>query len=173
MWKKTGHGTAAEISEEDLSNDCIDLVCSLDTFAIWINDTSVLRANNMFRIWRKAVKTCLQIGSNTIRVRVNSPFDYMQQRDAEKRLRVGMCSMKISGDVRACAKWVVPMAGIGLAPTAHICCGRHEAYSTRIADYRLTQEHRSNGEVAVDIQTTCEGKLQPAKKLSSAGKTRK
>ena len=69
--------------------------------------------------------------------------------------------MKISGDVHTCAKWAVPLAGLGPnGPAAGIWRPiRLEAYSTRIADFRLIdQEHRRNGDPTVDIQTTCVNK---------------
>ncbi len=53
-----------------LANDAVELVFEgLDTYAhVYINNVSVLQANNMFRTWRIDSKRYLKIGNNTIRV---------------------------------------------------------------------------------------------------------
>jgi len=47
----------------------------LDAYAeVWLNDTQVLTADNMFRVWRVDVKPYLKPGENTLRVVFPSPI---------------------------------------------------------------------------------------------------
>jgi len=57
----------------------LDLVfAGLDTYAdIYLNDAELLRADNMFRAWRLAVKDRLHSGRNTLRVVFHSPVMHM------------------------------------------------------------------------------------------------
>jgi beta-mannosidase len=60
-----------------LAHERIDLVCKgLDTYAdVWIGESKVLSANNMFREWRADVRDFLRHGANTFRVRFRSPIE--------------------------------------------------------------------------------------------------
>ncbi len=53
-----------------LKNKCIELVFDgLDTYAsVFLNDSLILQANNMFRSWKIDVKSQLHVGDNTLRV---------------------------------------------------------------------------------------------------------
>ena len=47
----------------------------LDTYAdVWLNDSLILQANNMFRTWRVDISALTHEGDNTLRVRLNSPI---------------------------------------------------------------------------------------------------
>ncbi len=46
----------------------------LDTFAeVWLNDSLIIQANNMFRTWRADVTRLTRVGENTLRVRLALP----------------------------------------------------------------------------------------------------
>lgn len=72
-----------EVSASLLEHDVVELECDgIDTFAeVLINGKTVLRADNMFKSWKIDVRDVLHVGSNSIRVEVESPF-----RHADKAL---------------------------------------------------------------------------------------
>ena len=59
------------------SQSNIDLVFEgLDTYAnVFLNDESLLNADNMFRTWRADCKRLLRPGANTLRIRFRSPIN--------------------------------------------------------------------------------------------------
>ncbi len=62
--------TTFQVDAATLARDHVDLVFDgLDTFAdVYLNDQSILNADNMFRLWRIPAKTMLKPGSNTLRI---------------------------------------------------------------------------------------------------------
>ena len=60
-----------------LKNKCIELVFDgLDTYAsVFLNDSLILKVNNMFRSWKIDVKSQLHVGDNTLRVFFESPVN--------------------------------------------------------------------------------------------------
>ncbi len=71
--------TEFEVNVTTLGRGHIDLLFSgLDTFAdVYLNETQLLQANNMFRYWRLPVKDHLKQGKNTLRIVFHSPIMYM------------------------------------------------------------------------------------------------
>jgi beta-mannosidase len=67
---------AFDATPTELSRTNVDLVFDgLDAAAeVYVNGTQVLSANNMFRIWRVAVKSHLHTGKNVLRVVFPSPI---------------------------------------------------------------------------------------------------
>ena len=67
--------TTINITPEILKKPNLELVFDgLDAYAeVYLNDSKVLTANNMFRIWRVNVKPCLRAGANELRVVFPSP----------------------------------------------------------------------------------------------------
>lgn len=70
--------TTFDVADSVLENDFIDLCFDgLDTYAdVFLNDTKILEADNMFRRWRVDVKTLLEgrrQGGNVLRVYFHSP----------------------------------------------------------------------------------------------------
>jgi beta-mannosidase len=65
------------VAPEILARDNIELVFEgLDTYAnVFLNDESVLNADNMFRTWRADCKRLLKPGANTLRIRFRSPIN--------------------------------------------------------------------------------------------------
>lgn len=65
-------------STELLKHENIDLVFDgLDTYAsVFLNDSLILEANNMFRSWRVPVKELLKKGNNKLEVKFHSPISY-------------------------------------------------------------------------------------------------
>ena len=69
--------TTFNVTPEILARDNIDLVFEgLDTYAnVFLNDASLLNADNMFRTWRADCKRLLKPGANTLRIRFRSPIN--------------------------------------------------------------------------------------------------
>ncbi len=69
--------TTFNVAPEILGRDNIDLVFEgLDTYAnVFLNDASLLNADNMFRTWRTDCKRLLRPGANTLRIRFRSPIN--------------------------------------------------------------------------------------------------
>jgi beta-mannosidase len=58
------------VSNKELANPHIELECDgLDTYAtVYLNDSIILRADNMFRSWNKEIKPYLKAGKNELRI---------------------------------------------------------------------------------------------------------
>ncbi len=71
--------TTFQVDASVLAHEHVDLVFDgLDTFAeVFLNDHSVLRADNMFRAWRIPAKSFLKPGPNTLRIVFRSPITSM------------------------------------------------------------------------------------------------
>jgi beta-mannosidase len=69
--------TIIEADDELLARDRIELVFKgLDTYAeVFLNDSLLLNADNMFREWRKECKSYLKKGTNTLRILLRSPVE--------------------------------------------------------------------------------------------------
>jgi len=67
--------TTLKVNPEIFAKDNIELdFKGLDTYAdVYLNDSLILKANNMFREWRVPVKTLLKEGANELRVYFHSP----------------------------------------------------------------------------------------------------
>ena len=67
--------TTINITPELLKKAILELVFDgLDAYAeVYLNDSKVLTANNMFRVWRVNAKPCLRSGANELRVVFPSP----------------------------------------------------------------------------------------------------
>jgi len=71
--------TTFQVDASALAHDHLDLVFDgLDTFAdVYLNEQSILHADNMFRRWRIPSKTLLKSGSNTLRIVFHSAVEKM------------------------------------------------------------------------------------------------
>ena len=71
--------TTFQVDAATQAHDHIDLVFDgLDTFAdVYLNDQSVLHADNMFRRWRVPAKAMLKSGPNTLRIVFHSAVEKM------------------------------------------------------------------------------------------------
>jgi beta-mannosidase len=69
--------TTFNVAPETLARDNLELVFEgLDTYAnVFLNDQSLLDADNMFRTWRADCKRLLRSGANTLRIRFRSPIN--------------------------------------------------------------------------------------------------
>lgn len=68
--------SAFSLSEEMLDKQNIDLLFKgLDTYAdVYLNDSLILKADNMFREWRVEVKSLVKSSGNTLRIYFHSPL---------------------------------------------------------------------------------------------------
>jgi beta-mannosidase len=71
--------TTFQVDAAALAHEHLDLVfAGLDTFAdVYLNDQSILHADNMFRTWRVPAKTILKPGPNTLRIVFHSAVEHM------------------------------------------------------------------------------------------------
>jgi len=71
--------TTFQVDAAALAHEHVDLVFEgLDTFAdVYLNEQSILRADNMFRRWRVPAKATLRPGSNTLRIVFHSAVEKM------------------------------------------------------------------------------------------------
>ena len=69
--------TTFDVAANLLSHDHVELCFhGLDTYAdVYVNDTQVLQADNMFRTWAADIKPQLKPGPNTLRVYFHSPVN--------------------------------------------------------------------------------------------------
>lgn len=65
-----------QLPQEFLNKDYILLNCmGLDTYAdVYLNDSLLFKADNMFREWKYPIKSCLKQENNTLRVYFHSPI---------------------------------------------------------------------------------------------------
>jgi beta-mannosidase len=71
--------TTFQVDAAALAHEHLDLVFDgLDTFAdVYLNEQSILHADNMFRTWRVPAKTLLKPGANTLRIVFHSAVEHM------------------------------------------------------------------------------------------------
>ena len=71
--------TTFQVDAAALAHEHVDLVFEgLDTFAdVYLNEQSILHADNMFRRWRVPAKAALKPGSNTLRIVFHSAVEKM------------------------------------------------------------------------------------------------
>jgi beta-mannosidase len=71
--------TTFQVDASTLSREHVELLFEgLDTFAdVYLNDQSILQADNMFRRWRIPAKTILKSGPNTLRIVFHSAVEKM------------------------------------------------------------------------------------------------
>jgi beta-mannosidase len=69
--------TAFDTNAELMDREHVELVFEgLDTYAeVILNGVSLLKADNMFRVWRVECKQALKTGHNTLRIRFRSPIE--------------------------------------------------------------------------------------------------
>src|SRR5205085_2480756 len=69
--------TIFNVTPATLNRPHLELVFEgLDTYAdVYLNDTALLHADNMFRTWRVDCKPMLHAGANTLRIRFRSPIN--------------------------------------------------------------------------------------------------
>ena len=69
--------TTFNVAPATLARAHLELVfAGLDTYAdVYLNDTALLHADNMFRTWRVDCKPVLRAGANTLRIRFRSPIN--------------------------------------------------------------------------------------------------
>lgn len=72
--------TTFEVDETLLEKQHIELLFKgLDTYAhVFLNEESVLSADNMFREWKREIKPFLKLGENTLRIEFPSPIKTVQ-----------------------------------------------------------------------------------------------
>jgi beta-mannosidase len=71
--------TTFQLDAAALAHEHLDLVfAGLDTFAdVYLNDQSILHADNMFRTWRVPAKALLKPGANRLRIVFHSAVEHM------------------------------------------------------------------------------------------------
>ena len=77
-----------EIDRDSLNSERLLLCCDgLDTVAkIYINGKLIASTDNMFRKWEFDVRDVVQVGKNEIRIRFDSPIDYIQDKQKIRKI---------------------------------------------------------------------------------------
>jgi beta-mannosidase len=86
--------TIFDIAPETLSREKIELVFEgLDTYAeVFLNNESLLAADNMFRTWRVDCKRLLKAGANTLRIGFRSPINEILPLMAKMNYQLPACN---------------------------------------------------------------------------------
>jgi beta-mannosidase len=142
------------LNEDDLAHEHIDLVITgLDTLArIKINGAEAGRGNNIFRTWRFPAKDALGAGENSISIYFENPLPYMLRKQKEYPQVSGGGAKGITHirKVQSHFGWDwgprLPPAGIA----GNIAL---EAYTRRIEDFRVRQEHH-DGAVTLSLEAS-------------------
>ena len=159
---KTGWTYSREftIPAHVLDHDRVLLVCEmLDTLAmVTVNGRVAGKADNMFRTWEFDVKKLLRPGKNTISVKFDSPFPYIEKKQGKRRMLTGEW-IRLDG-----SPWIRKEPcnfGWDWGPQL-VTCGIQRpiwlvAFSqARIMDVHVTQNHLSRKLVALDVEIGAE-----------------
>jgi beta-mannosidase len=149
------------VTDDFLRNEQVLLRCEgLDTLAtIKINSREIARTDNMFRTYEFNVKRILKKGSNTIEIRFESTIPYIKKRETERSLPAWKGPHGVKG-----GNWLRKEQcnfGWDWGPCL-VTCGiwrpiRLMVYnSARLADVHITQKHRKNGRVTLDVTASLE-----------------
>jgi beta-mannosidase len=87
------------LTKETVSHDTVELVfAGLDTFAtVWVNDTKVGEASNMFTPWRFNIKDVVKAGKNVIAIRFKPIYKVASELEAKhKHKYTCLCSDNFS-----------------------------------------------------------------------------
>jgi len=106
-----------DILERAFADRHIELVCEgLDTYAkVYINDSLVIVADNMFREWIRDIKSFLFLGKNVIRIQFASV-------PLENKVRYEALKYKLPGDEKVVCRKAAYQFGWDFSP-AFITCG--------------------------------------------------
>lgn len=147
-----------DVDEDFLKADQLILKCDgLDTLAtVVINGTEVLKADNMFRVWEADVAAALKPGRNTITVTFDNCVDACAKGEAIKHLPAWNCFSPLYKG----KSWLRKMPcsfGWDWGPMAATCGIYRDmqiiAYNkAKIDDVLILQDHRDNGDVALDVR---------------------
>ncbi len=137
-----------EVSEALLTQDKIVLECKgIDTIAeIFINKQSVGKTQNMHRTYEFDVKGILEVGINEIHIIIDSPLQYIKQKDEEKSLWGVSSTVPGYQHIRKahCAfgwDWGPQLPDMGIFREIAI-----KAYSeARLTDLYVKQQHSADG----------------------------
>jgi beta-mannosidase len=179
--------TKFALSEAMLKQENIDFVFNgLDTYAdVYINDSLVLNANNMFRTWRVQAKKYIRQGDNTLRIYFNSPvkvdvpkwdaLPYHYEASNDQSENGGLFDKKISVFARKAGyhygwDWGPRLVTSGIWRPINI-----EAWSTcRIANLFINQKEVTSKKAVIDglvtITATNAGKATVAIADATSGK---
>ena len=149
------------VSAEMLSKPNVLLRChGLDTLArIWINDSWVGDADNMFRLWDFDAKPHLRAGQNTIRIRfdalTHSPYVANNRAAYSKEYGIDLNNPRSwirKGPYMWGWDWCRPLLTQGIWKPIEIV-----AFDARITDLGILQHHLTSGTVRLDIETSVSG----------------
>lgn len=117
------------ISDTLFSRRNIELVCKgLDTYAnVFLNDSLIIVADNMFRTWYASIKPVLRIGLNTLRIQFPSIIE-------ENKSRYSKLNYKLPGDEKVVCRKAAYQFGWDWGPT-FITSGIWQPIYIRYWDY--------------------------------------
>jgi beta-mannosidase len=153
------------VEKESLEHDVIILLCEgLDTLCeVFINNISVLKADNMHRTYEVNIKSLLISGENVINVIIKSPTEYVLKKHEE--LQLLSCADAVPGisHIRKAHcmfgwDWGPQLPDMGIWRSISICSYN----SGRIDDVYITQNHSKNKvslDIRVRVEKWCEAKF--------------
>ncbi len=148
-----------DVPAELLSRPHVHLVCyGLDTLAtLWINDQHVADTDNMYRRWEFDVKALLKPGRNHIKVRFSPLAPYVREHQAAYKKEFNVNINKPRSWVRKAPymwgwNWCRAMLTAGIWKPIEIV-----AYSARITDVAVEQQHNRDGTVEIGVQAQLAG----------------
>jgi beta-mannosidase len=166
-WEYSRTFTAAA---ELLAHPRVLLRCEgLDTLATLIlNGHEIARTENMFRTWEFDVTAHLVPGDNTLTVRFASPNVFIREKQAERNVPSWGGPNEIRG--RAWLRKEPCNFGWDWGPIL-ATCGiwrpmRLVAYSARLTDLHITQDHATAGQVALAVAARAEALGDPTLTLN-------
>ena len=142
-----------QLPEDLLDAPCVELVADgLDTLCtLTLNGQQFLRTDNINRTWRADVKPLLRPGTNALEIRIDDPYQYIEQRQTTDPMH----KMSGNGVVGSSHLRKTPCHfgwdwGPKLPPAGVIRSIALEGYAARISDLRIRQHHQ-NGCVELQI----------------------
>lgn len=133
----------------DFVGDGLDTLCH-----VVVNGTEIGFSDNIYRVWRFDLKPYVRAGINTLDLRFDNPYPYIEKKNAENPLPKPNTALKGCGQLRKVPSHFGWDWGPCLPPAGVERSIAIEAYDARIEDLRIEQFHE-DGRVTV----TAEGRL--------------
>jgi beta-mannosidase len=146
------------VPPELLAAGCLDLAAEgLDTLCtLYLNGRELGKTDNINRLWRFDVKPFIREGENTIRIDIQNPFPYVEERQKRHKIPGLNSAVAANGYIRKTPCHFGWDWGPSLPPAGLIGAIQLEAYDLRLRHTAIIQTHRE-GEVVLDIAAELAG----------------
>lgn len=147
-----------ELTSDMLEQENLELVADgLDTLCtITLNGAEAGKTDNINRVWRLDVKNACREGKNTISIHIENPYPVIEEKQKADPLPMSSMPIPGVGQIRKTNchfgwDWGPKLPPAGLARSIAL-----EAFSRRVEDFRIVQEH-SEGAVSLKISAQLSG----------------